>query len=324
MGGGTTDVGIVVPDMEGPGQPFSYMSSVRYAGNDLLRALLTVPKLRVSLGSVDESDERRLDSLRIKIRAGDQKLSDPAVGSVAQAFFDGLFEYVFSLLAAVSRHPGFPHESEIRFHLFGNGFKLTNVFLERNASDFLTSVKRELTEKGVISPEVSQRIHIKPVPGDAKLALIEGAITGAIDETDSDDNNLAKMLRAVEAAGHSRVAIWYPCVKRKGEAVSEITLGTAAERAEVLENLHGQRDRLTIDFRNMEALQRSFPLTSKYWAGNPDVVDRIFGAMPNLRMIALGAYYLSGSNDGTNSFASEILPVIGRAAKKPSGGYPDV
>jgi hypothetical protein len=315
MGGGTTDVGVIVPNMLPGRKPFSYMASVRYAGNDLLKALLSVPTLRASLGSGDEDDNRRLDKLKFMIRAGDGQLADPAVANVAQAFFEGLFEYVFSLVAAVSAEESFPKDEPIRVHLFGNGFKLTNVFLNRNASDFLASIKRDAGASGLLSEDVASRLVYKEGEGDAKLALIQGAITGAVDKTDIEESGLDELLREIESLGHNRVAIWYPCMVKDGAKIASIKLGTANDRSRILDLSDMFRNNVDLDLRDKDALKRSFPLTSKYWNQQSDAVDHIFGGVPKKNYIALGAYYLQGRDGVDSSFASVVLPSIGRNSK---------
>lgn len=314
MGGGTTDVGVIVPGMMPGGKPFSYMASVKYAGNDLLKALLSVPKLRASFGSNDDDDNRRLDQLKFMIRAGDAKLADTSVANVAQAFFEGLFEYVFGLIAAVSADARFPKDEPIRVHLFGNGFKLTNVFLNRNASDFLASIKRDAGEKGLLLPEIAERIVYKHTPGDVKLALIQGAISGASDIGDAEGSSLDDMLRDIESTGHNRVAVWYPCLIKDGVRGEGVSLGTAQERERILDNSDSLRDKITINLKDQEGLRRSFPLTNKYWA-QCDAVDHIFGNVPKRNYIALGAYYLQGRAGIDSSFASVVLASVGRNIK---------
>lgn len=314
MGGGTTDVGIIVPNMQGEGVPFAFMSSIRYAGNNLLEAVLSVAKLRQQLGDVSDDDAKRLDQLKFMIRAADDSLKEPSVSGVATAFFEGLFEYVFTLLAAVASDPRFPLDAQINVHLFGNGFRLTNVFIGRDVASFFESIKSEIATAGLLAPEILQRITLQKSQGDTKLSLIQGALKAAFDEEGSGGGQTDELLAKVEAAGHGRVALWYPCVMRKGVKGQAMALGTREERDQVVENHPNARKELTIDTRDVSSLKAAFPLTSKYW-DETNAVAPIFNNVPQMQLIALGQYYLEGRQGELSSFATVVLPEVAKRSK---------
>lgn len=308
MGGGTTDVGYVVPGMRnGEREHFSFMSSVRYAGTDLLRALVKSPALADLLGDVTDADEIKLDKLSIMIRRG-VSLNKPSVSKVARAYFEALFEYVFGILSAIASDENFPKNKKINVYLFGNGFKLINVFLGIKPNDFLRDVINNLKTAGLFTPEIASRIDLVSQQGDTKLALIEGALYGKVGGGD-DLSSSQRMLRDVEVEGHGRVAVWYPCVRKPEGAVSRVTLGTKAERLEVMLDNSSLREALSVDIDDMESLKKSFPITSKYW---PDTkaLTAIFNNAPQKNLVSLGSYYLEGRDGVTSSFARVVLPVL--------------
>ena len=313
MGGGTTDVGIIVPNMQGEGVPFAFMSSIRYAGNDLLEAVLSVKKLKDQLGVQGDDDAKRLDQLKFMIRTAADNLKEPSVAGVATAFFEGLFEYVFTLLAAVASDTRFPRDAHINVHLFGNGFKLTNVFIGRNVASFFESIKSEIATAGLLAPEILQRITLQKSKGDTKLSLIQGALKAAFDEDDASGGQADELLAKVEAAGHGRVALWYPCVMRKGVKGQAMALGTREERDRVAENPSAWKE-LTIDTRDVGSLKAAFPLTSKYW-DDTNAVAPIFNNVPQMQLIALGQYYLEGRQGELSSFATVVLPEVAKRSK---------
>ena len=312
MGGGTTDVGIIVPGMNDDGAPFGFMSSIRYAGNDLLSALISVPQLRKHLGKADDSDAKRLDLLKLLIRTADARIRQPSAEDLVSAFFEGLYEYVFGLLAAVASSEKFPASGKINVHLFGNGFRLTNAFVGKSESEFFDLVKVQIKAAGMLSPEILQRVVYKPSAGDTKLALIQGALIGAIDDSDGNISETDRLLAAVEKQKHGRVAIWYPCVSNSGKSTDAVVLGSKAERDEIANDPSRART-LSVDTRNLVALKKTFPLTHRYW-DESSMIDAIFNNAPQARLIALGQYYLEGNGKTASSFARVVLPKIASRA----------
>ena len=319
MGGGTTDVGIIVPGMNDDGSPFGFMSSIRYAGNDLLSALISVPQLRKHLGNADDSDAKRLDLLKLLIRTADARIRQPSAEDLVSAFFEGLYEYVFGLVAAIASSEKFPATGKINVHLFGNGFRLTNAFVGKSEKGFFDAIKHQIKATGMLSPEVLQRIELVNSDGDKKLALIQGALNGIIDASDGAGSLTAQMLAKVEyrdkkeeGESHGRVAIWYPCVANNGKTSDAFVLGSKAERDEIA-NDPSRAKTLSIDTRNIAKLKKTFPLTHRYW-DESSMVDAIFNNAPQARLIALGQYYLEGNGKTASSFARVVLPKIASRA----------
>ena len=324
MGGGTTDVGYVLPGMQRVGDRnnfFSFMSSIEYAGTDLMKALIKSPALADFLGDVRTDDETKLNKLSIMVRAGVVSLCKPAVAIVAKAFFEALFEYVFGILAAIAAEEQFPTGKKINVYLFGNGFKLIKVFLDREPEEFLNGVISSLKNAGLFSPEVFETIEIVHRKGDAKLSLIQGALKGSVGG-DRDDSAPERLLAAVEAVGNGRVAIWYPCIGRPEGAVTQVTLGTAAERDEVLQEDSDRRGLLSLATSDLDMLKISFPITHKYWP-KTNAVNAIFNNAPQKRLISLGSYYLEGRDGIASSFAQVVLPALAAstAAEVIDGNY---
>lgn len=311
MGGGTTDVGYIVPGMRnGTRNRFSFMSSVKYAGTDLLRALIKSPALTDLLGDVTDTDEIKLDKLSIMIRRG-VSLNKPSVNKVARAFFEALFEYVFGILAAIASNENFPQNKQIKIYLFGNGFKLISVFLGIKPEDFLKDVINSLKAAGLFTPEIAERIELADQRGsDTKLSLIQGALFGKVGGGDASERSISeKLLQEVEEEGHGRVAIWYPCVRKPGGAVSQVTLGTKSERQEVGQATSSLRDELFVDIDDLDSLKRSFPITFKYW-DKTKALTAIFNNAPQKNLVSLGSYYLEGRDGVTSSFARVVLPAL--------------
>jgi hypothetical protein len=309
MGGGTTDVGIIVPEMLGADKPFAYMSSIKYAGNNLLKALLQVPKLKELSSDWGQDDAARLNCLRLSIRTADENLKEPSVAGVATAFFEGLYEYVFTLLSAISSDPKFPKDLPINVRLFGNGFKLTNVFIGRDAESFFRTITAQVGGAGLLSEDVLKRVRLVASSNDTKLALIQGAL-----KIKPGRSRIEDMLLEIDENGHGRVALWYPCVKRNGVAAGAITLGSAEERNKIADDDPAAINALRIDMRDVETLKKTFPLTSKYW-DQANAIDPIFNNVPQKQLIALGQYYLEGTSSVASSFAEIVLPDLAKRSR---------
>ena len=309
MGGGTTDVGFIVPGMNKDGKSdfFSYMSSVRFAGTHLMEALIQSPSLYEELGGNETNDEEKLNDLSIKIRNGNS-FNNPSISLVAQAFFEALFEYVFSILSAIAAESSFPDKKKINIYLFGNGFRLIKVFLDRNPEDFLNSVIDSLKEENLFTPEVAKRIEvIKPDPS-AKLLLIKGALKGSAGSSGSSGGH-DDFLIDVEKEGHGRIALWYPCVRGgpHGE-VHQMTLGTAKQKTDFEDPKNNKELSLATD--DEELLKITFPITHKYWE-RTKAFRPIFNNVPKKALaLGLGLYYLQGTPGVRSGFASVVLPAL--------------
>lgn len=321
MGGGTTDVGFIVPGMSRESDPdsnfFSYMSSVKFAGTHLMEALIKSPALVDLLGDINTSDEDKLNKLSIMIRSG-APLYKPSVALVAQAFFEALFEYVFGILAAIAAEPSFPEKKPINIYLFGNGFKLINVFLDREPKEFLTTVINSLKNAGLFSPEVVKRIDVHKPGADAKLSLIQGALKGQVGGDTTFVSRSDVLLANVEKVGHGRVALWYPCVRRPEGDIHQVTLGTAEQREEL--NNPEKIEELSLITDNEDLLKITFPITNKYWK-KTNAYNPIFNNAPKQSLgIGFGQYYLEGRPGVRSGFASVVLPALAADTAANIGG----
>ncbi|WP_438394944.1 hypothetical protein [Caballeronia sp. DA-9] len=306
MGGGTTDVGIIVPKPQSAQQPlFSYMSSIRYAGNDLLRAVAKSPSFLTSLDTSPASADDAAARLKIVIRNSMQRFNDAAARVVARAFFEGLFEYIVTVIAAVVNQPDFPAGKRIDIYLFGNGFRLSNVFLEQNAFDIFGAVVQQCVRHGLISQAVADTIHPIESDNDPKLDLVSGALKLSSEANRIDLSRAAEMLQRVDNAGHNRVPIWYPCVHKGSQTSEHPVLGTLEEREKMLSD-PGFVDAIRIDEMDTEKLKASFPITSQYWR-NGQQIAAIFHNAPGGALMALGQYYLEGVRHTESSFAAVVL-----------------
>jgi hypothetical protein len=323
LGGGTTDLGIVVPGMAKGGlRHFSYMSSIRYAGNDLLNALIHAPSLRAVLGVPDGEapSDKHLDQLILLIRGGRRRLDNRSLAPAVRAFFEALFEYVFTLLGAVARDPAFPADRTINVHLLGNGFRLSDVFLKLEARKILNEVRDSALGCGLLPEHLAGRIDTAPriTDGDPKLQLIEGALqlTAPGDEAGAHE----EIMMEVQEQG-TKTAVWYPCVKRQGAAYEMVSLGTEAERQELLEfdRKDGLRSQARLNL-DPDALKKSFPITSKYWK-ETNAVAKIFHDMPPSYVGDVGAFYLSGSGKAA-SFAQAVIARLAAQAVEPQARDP--
>jgi hypothetical protein len=320
MGGGTTDVGFIVPGMsrDDSSSFFSYMSSVKFAGTHLMEALIKSPALVDLLGDINTNDEDKLNKLSIMIRSG-APLYKPSVALVAQAFFEALFEYVFGILAAIAAEPSFPERKPINIYLFGNGFKLINVFLDREPKEFLTSVINSLKTAGLFSPEVIRRIDVQKPGVDAKLSLIQGALKGQVGGDTTYTSSTDKLLVEVEKVGHGRVALWYPCVRGgpQGE-LHQVTLGTAQEREDL--NNPEKSEELSLATDDESLLKITFPITHKYWK-KTNAFNPIFNNAPKQSLgVGFGQYYLEGRPGVRSGFASVVLPALAADTAASVGG----
>ncbi len=319
MGGGTTDVGFIVPGMKRDEESsfFSYMSSVKFAGTHLMEALIKSPALIDLLGDINAPDEDKLNKLSIMIRSG-ASLYKPSVAIVAQAFFEALFEYVFGILAAIAAEPSFPEKKPINIYLFGNGFKLINVFLDREPKEFLTSVINSLKNAGLFSPDVVKRIEVHKPGSDAKLSLIQGALKGQAGGDTTFISSTDKLLANVERVGHGRVALWYPCVRGSRGEVHQVTLGTAEEREKL--NNPEESDQLSLATDDEDLLKITFPITNKYWK-KTNAFNPIFNNAPKQALgVGFGQYYLEGRPGVRSSFASVVLPALAADTAASIGG----
>lgn len=310
MGGGTTDIGLIVPDQKDPMQFESYMASLRYAGNDLLRAIIQRDiAAEVATGVNDPLPEQsRLMKMKLDIRQHAELVGDPerarSFDVITQAFFRGLLEYVFTLMSAFARKENFPAGVKINVHFFGNGFNLVPVFCKKTAIELFNQIATEAVKCGLLTEDLKRRFDTSKTVADdrKKNSLIEGAFSAS--EADGDKSREAKQHDKVEIDGHNRVPVWLPGVHALGKAWDQATLGTREEQ-QWLDDPAVDAG-LTFDGADEARLVQAFPLTSRYWK---DVggVRGIFSRIPITQYPSLGQFYLEGKRDKTASFVGEVL-----------------
>jgi hypothetical protein len=308
MGGGTTDIGLIVPtDAHDYHQFKSYMASLRYAGNDLLKSIIQVQ-------DKTESESSRLLKMKVNIRqskAGEMKLQAESA-YVTRAFFDGLFEYVFTLVSAFSKEKDFPDVGDIKVYFFGNGFKLISVFLGQELESLFSEVKQEAVKCGLFTQSIADRL-LPQAMNDGKLKMIKGVYSEA------KDSPVAEQHKKIEDAGHGRVPLWLPCISQpsklegeKGLAYERVTCGNLAER-ELFDSAN-EAKKLRLD-KSEDALKKSFPLTYKYW----QKADReaIFNNVPFRFFPYLGKFYLEGGDDKQFSYVENVLYRLAQESENP-------
>lgn len=308
MGGGTTDIGLIVPtDAHDYHQFKSYMASLRYAGNDLLKSIIQVQ-------DKTESESSRLLKMKVNIRqskAGEMKLQAESA-YVTRAFFDGLFEYVFTLVSAFSKEKDFPDVGDIKVYFFGNGFKLISVFLGQELESLFSEVKQEAVKCGLFTQSIADRL-LPQAMNDGKLKMIKGVYSEA------KDSPVAEQHKKIEDAGHGRVPLWLPCIFQpskvegeKGLAYERVTCGNLAERD--LFDSANEAKKLRLD-KSEDALKKSFPLTYKYW----QKADReaIFNNVPFRFFPYLGKFYLEGGDDKQFSYVENVLYRLAQESENP-------
>ncbi len=172
MGGGTTDIDIGLRFLHKDSEvEVKYSSSIKWAGNNLLSALLQAPQSPVrqtlanALGNnaADEDSkhyEVLLSSLlKLRIRSGERVIDnldgDPApVTKVAKMFFESIYEYIFVKIKLLLQQAGCTSvallkNKKINIVLQGNGFKLSDYFSHDNQPH-----KQAKLNKGHYAPEV--------------------------------------------------------------------------------------------------------------------------------------------------------------------------
>ena len=311
MGGGTTDIGLIIPgmqktasdDIQSEDTPVSYMASLRYAGNDLLKAIIQANQTGTELS--------RLLQMKVDIRqskSGEIKFQNERA-CVTKAFFDGLFEYVFTLLAAFGRESGFPQAGQIDVYLFGNGFKLVPVFLGKEMIDVFNETVQEAVACKLLPRDIAKRIVIKGI-GDGKLTLVQGAFS------EEHGSPVGRQHQKVEQAGHGRVPIWLPCImQNRGEskANSHAVRETFQERED---NENDDKASTLKLIKGDDALKSSFPLTYKYWKGS-ETVNALFNKTPNYQYPFLGKFYLEGRENTESSFVKAVLYRLAQESENP-------
>ena len=305
MGGGTTDIGLIIPALDRKESPDSYMSSLRYAGNHLLESLVGYDQ-KMSKAHKDDL----LLALKIAIRDGNVKQDKDKSSHyklVTEAFFRGLFEYVLNLVAAFGDKL---HKRNINIYFLGNGFKLAKLFTGRDIQDIFNYVcLKEAKENDLwqgIDPQFNFDKFSVVKNKDLKQLLIHGALEGTTDAgTD---------YQKLEEKGHGELPIWLPCIKNRqtNTLYSKPTLGDIAQ---------SKQGELSSSYSDR---RKAFSLTSRYWDDENWCTeesigkDFVFGGVNSQDVASdFGKFYLEVN------FVKEVLCKLTKEPKrKDSSSWP--
>jgi stress response protein SCP2 len=290
MGGGTTDIGLLIPlTVDGQETMQSYMASLRYAGNDLLKAIvaydLTKPENK------DKKRDTQLLDWKLNLREGAERGSGTdtqAYNRIAMAFFEGLFEYVFNLLAAYQTNL---YDKPINVYLLGNGFRLAQYFCCAGAAgkekeEELAFFKQmESQAKTVNALPNNITLELKQQGLDKKRALIEG-VFNIKEGTPEGEQYLA-----IEKKGYDAQPLLLPCVR--------VSSSTAYTQPVLIEKKDMKDVKIAADRPTRES---AFKLTNKYWQHQDVNPDALFTQIVLATDGAdLGKFYLE------NKFVPEVL-----------------
>lgn len=323
MGGGTTDVGIILPgycanetwldeyltNTFKRKNLFSYMASIRYAGNNLLGALCHSADLQKML-KAEPGERRMVELLKLFARQGSPVLKNQQLGHVATAFFEGLFEYVFNILSAILHSGKLDEHTDIKVILFGNGFKLFDLFTTEKESlqKLMEDCLRTFADQGLIPEEFIKRIHlVNEVSSsvDGKLSLAQGALKFF----SKTKNELSRQYDAIEEAGHARLPIMLPGLKMGNSSASQVGLLSA--------EVEYAQDQIKVGKSNISA---AFPVTWKHME-KTGVKAKFIRDIPDDSWINLARYYLEGyhiTGDGNHpNFGTTVLAEIAKDVHAP-------
>jgi len=325
MGGGTTDIGIILPNysanndnewlekkiinIDGESKLFSYMSSIRYAGNNLINAICFSPHIQHSLGAI-KVDEHLPSTIKFLVREGSVVLRSDQLSHIATAYFEGLFEYVLNILSAALNSGSIPDDAVIKVFLFGNGFKLFDVFSPNIGSlhALLNNCLKNFVSTKRIDESLPNRIQLMNAGQwngiDAKLSLAQGALKFL----NTGGQELTSQYEAIEKAGHAREAILLPGLTL-GDNKTDKAKFTSRESISDNGSLH----KMAIDRSEMD---KAFPVTWKYVI-ETGLENRIVNEVPYDSRAELAKYYLQGYyNLGEGNYPTFGVNVLTELAKK--------
>ena len=313
MGGGTTDIGFIIPKAtpnRSPDEtPDAYMSSLRYAGTHLLAAIVGQS---FAVNGEEKSDvQKRIDllNMKLKIREGRSDLTfgeeaNSRYKLITEAFFRGLFEYVLNLVSAFTRQTDFPSQGNINLYFLGNGCNLVDVFCQSTVQTLFQTVCNEAIASGLLTDAVKNRfVYPSLDEHDKKQMLIKGALH------DIDFTNEGQQYQHIENQGHGGRAIWLPCIKYDNRLSQQVTLGSLDANDDSHPLLCPAED---------ESLKSSFGLTHKYWQAVQLDLRKLVSLVPTSEFKDFGKYYLE------KKFVTEVLckltkePVVEKAKPKPA------
>ncbi len=303
MGGGTTDIGLIIPDKDQPndtGKLKYYMASLRYAGTHLLDAIVNYDTVKKEKEGQNESVEKIKKALfldwKLKLRAGKKielGADRPAYDRITHAFFEGLFEYVFNMLMAFKE--SLPRDKEVKVYLLGNGFKLAQVFCGLSADEaaeersFFTGMMTKAKECGLLDANIQLKLQ-QPQGIDKKQALINGVFNIR------EEAEAGQQYAYIEQQGYGTEPLILPCVLLSGQAKNQPYL---QKHEDFINALEAKAVSTSDDWQQRKT---AFKLTNNYWQHQNVNQSSLFTeAVMHEHASDFGKFYLE------NKFVREIL-----------------
>ena len=316
MGGGTTDIDIELTytDYDDAIQRLKYSSSIKWAGNDLLSAMLKpedspIRKFlehKVNIQSKDTNEkyyETLLTSvMKLQIRNGirivDELPTDPgAVSKVAEMFFESIYEYIFVKIKLLLQQAGFKSidhlkNQKLNIVLQGNGFKLSDYFSHDthphpaiNEGHYAHAVWDTVFADYFGSDEITLNVSYSE---NSKEHMIRDGAGGIADQMYS--NKISSVLE------HPKM-LYPPNMFDKN--MTDIPILVDYDKDGAIPRLN---DSLSDKENLLPLLESLFPYTKKYWNNDIEKVAYLFinNRIGNLNFYDVNAMYLTGSGNGND------------------------
>ena len=314
MGGGTTDIDIELSytDYDNEVQHLKYSSSIKWAGNDLLSAMITPPhspvrkflEHKINMQSKETAPkyyETLLASvMKLQIRNGvrivDELPTDPgAVSKVAEMFFESIYEYIFVKIKLLLQQAGFKSidhlkNQKLNIVLQGNGFKLSDYFSH-------DTHPHPAISKGHYAPAVwdtvfadyfgSNEIELNvSYSENSKEHMIRDGAGGIADQM--YHNNISSVLE------HPKM-LYPPNMFDKNPTDSPVMVDYDKDG-----DIPRLNDNLLDKANLLPVLETLFPYTKRYWGDNTEDLTYLFinNKYGNTHFYDVNAMYLTGLSNG--------------------------
>ena len=316
MGGGTTDIDIELSyaDVDAGSQRLKYSSSIKWAGNDLLAAMLVeqspirkflAHKINMQSNDTNKSyyDTLLASVMKLQIRNGirivDDLPSDPGeVSKVAQMFFESIYEYIFIKIKLLMEQAelksiGCLKGKKLNIVLQGNGFKLSDYF--SHDTHPLPSMS-----EGHYAPLVWETVFAD-YPGSDEIALNVSYSENSKEHMIRDGaGNIADQMYTNKISSElEHPKMLYPANtfnKNMTDKPLLVDYDKDASSPVLAENLMDKESILPV-------LETLFPYTKKYWSDTGRVAylfsNNKYG---NNEFYDINAMYLTGGVSGDTSW----------------------
>ncbi|HRH91528.1 MAG TPA: TerD family protein, partial [Agitococcus sp.] len=308
MGGGTTDIGLIIPDKDKPTDLTKlkyYMASLRYAGTHLLNAIVEYDHLKKPI----ESKDALFLEWKLKLRAGgDIKLGEnkSAYDRITCAFFEGLFEYVFNMLIAFKKF--LPADKEVKVYLLGNGFKLAQVFCgvggiqKEEEKVFFNNIVAKAQKSDLLDANIKIALQ-QPQDQDKKQALINGVFKIR------EGSDTGMQYTYIETKGHGTKPLILPCLMVSDQSSNQPYLVQEDKYEEFNKALLDKNVSTTDDWQQRK---KAFKLTSYYWEHQNVTRNNLFNqAVIKEHATDFGKFYLE------HGYVTEVLYKLVTEQKAP-------